>query len=278
MHRRTFLASLGAAALAGACAPQRVRAATRGERAVGIQLYTLRREMARDVEATLARVAEIGYREVEFAGYFDLAPAAVRAALARHGLTAPASHVPYDRIARDWPAALEEAAAVGHTHVVIPWLQSRDLRTADDWKRVAEALNGAGVTARAAGLTLGYHNHDFEFRPVEGRLPFDLLLEATDPASVVFELDLYWMVRAGHDPLAYFARHPTRFRLVHVKDSTGAPEHRMVDVGAGTIDFARLLPAAAAAGVAHFLVEHDDPADPFASARASFAHLQRLTF
>lgn len=266
-----------AAGLAPLAPLARLDAAPRA-RDLGIQLYTLRRGMTRDVERTLARVAEIGYREVEFAGYFDHSPAAVRAMLARHGLRAPASHVPYDRIGRDWEAALDEAVAVGHEWVVVPWLDAKRLPTVDDWKRVAERLSAAGAAARAAGLRLGYHNHDFELRPVEGRLPLDVLLAETDAESVDFELDIYWMVRAGRDPLEYYARHPRRFRLAHVKDSAGAPEHRMTDVGSGTIDFARILPAAARAGTTHFFVEHDDPADPMASARASFAQLRRIDF
>lgn len=277
MDRRAFITAAGGVVAAGLAPLARGAAAPR-ERDVGIQLYTVRREMARDVERTLARLAEMGYGEVEFAGYFDHAPAAVRAMLARHGLRSPASHVPYDRIERDWPAALEEAAAVGHEWVVIPWLDAKRFVTVDDWKRLAGRLSAAGVAARKAGLRLGYHNHAFEFRPVEGRVPFDVLLAETDPGAVSFELDLYWMVHAGHDPLAYYARHPGRFRLAHVKDSAGAPEHRMVDVGSGTIDFARILPAAARAGTMHFFVEHDDPADPFASARASLAQLRRLDF
>ncbi|HEX5580818.1 MAG TPA: sugar phosphate isomerase/epimerase [Gemmatimonadaceae bacterium] len=287
MDRRAFITAAGGVVAAGLAPLARVSAAShelrepRRRDVIGLQLYTVRREMAQDVERTLQRVAEMGYREVEFAGYFDHSPAEVRAMLARHGLRSPASHVPYERIERDWAAALDEAAAVGHEWVVVPWLDAKRLTTVDDWRRVAERLGAAGVAARAAGLRLGYHNHDFEFRPVEGaegRVPLDLLLADTDPESVDFELDLYWMVRAGHDPLAWYARHPGRFRLAHVKDSAGAPEHRMVDVGRGTIDFVRILPAAARAGTTHFFVEHDDPADPLASARASIAYLARLDF
>jgi len=295
LDRRRFLVAAGATLLAACSRPagstpadsvapadtlaradSAARSAGAGSRPVGLQLYTVREEMRRDFAGTLERVAAIGYREVEFAGYFDHAPAEVRALLQRHGLQAPASHVPWERTGDGWPAALAEANAVGHRFVVIPWLPEDARRTLDDWRRVAERLNRAGAAARDAGLALGYHNHEFEFTPIGGQVPYDVLLAETDPALVAFELDLYWTVRAGHDPLAYFTRHPNRFKLVHVKDSAGAPEHRMVDVGAGTIDFARILPAAARAGVVHYFVEHDQPADAMASVRASYAALSRL--
>ena len=243
---------------------------------VGLQLYTVRAALQRDFVGTMEQVAAIGYREVEFAGYYDRSPEEVRALLGRLNLQAPASHVPWDRTADGWPAALAEAKAVGHQFVIVPWLPESVRGTLEGWRGVARRLNAAGAAARDAGLSLGYHNHDFEFRPVEGQIPYDLLLAETDPALVTFELDLYWTVRAGHDPVAYFTRHPNRYRLVHVKDSAGPPDHRMTDVGAGSIPFDRILPAAAAAGVRHFIVEHDQPADPIASVRASYQAMTRL--
>ena len=298
VDRRGFLAAAGllfaaacarpAADAAGADSPRAdslaadsPAAATSGAAAstrhpVGLQLYTVREAMRRDLAGTLQAVAAIGYREVEFAGYFDHPAADVRALLDRHGLRAPAAHVPWERTGDDWPAALAEAKAVGHEWVVVPWLPEDARRTLDDWRRTAERLNRAAATARDAGLRLGYHNHDFEFATTGGQLPYDVLLAETDPALVSFELDLYWIVRAGQDPLAYLSRHANRFRLVHVKDSAGPPDHRMTEVGAGVIDFARILPAAERAGVTHFFVEHDQPADPMASVRASYAALARL--
>ena len=113
---------------------------------------------------------------------------------------------------------------------------------------------------------------------MENRLPYDVLLEATDPAHVLFELDLYWITKGGQDPLAYFARWPGRFPLVHVKDSAGPPEHRMADVGSGTIEWARIFAHRKQAGIEHFFVERDDPPDPFASIAASHAYLSDLQF
>ena len=282
-QRRTFLLTLGAAAahLASgsrwsAFASEMRAPAVRIDR-VGIQLYTLRSLMARDLEGTLARVAEIGYREVEFAGYFDRPAAALRALLDRNGLTSPSVHVPAAQASGDaWRRVLDDAAELGHRWVTIPWLPEDDRGSLDAWRRVASRFNEAARAAAAAGLRFAYHNHDFEFREIEGVVPFDILLRETDPSLVDFQIDLYWMVRAARDPLAYLAAHPDRFPMLHVKDSAGPPEHRMLDVGQGTIDFPRLLGEFAAAGASHFFVEHDRPQDPLASAKTSYAHLRSL--
>ena len=246
-------------------------------RRFGVQLYTVRTAAARDLSGTLARIAEIGYRDVEFAGYHGKSPAEIRELLTRYSLGAPSSHIPIATLRGDWKKALDEAKSIGHEYVTIPWLGEEDRGTLDSWKRVAAEFTRAGTEARAAGLGFAYHNHDFEFRRIGEVVPFDVLVAETDPAVVSFEMDMYWLVKAGHDPAAYFTRFPNRFTMVHAKDSAGPPEHRMVDVGAGTIDFATLLPRGIAAGVKHVFVEHDQPADPMASITASYQHLARLS-
>ncbi len=255
----------------------RVRSSDRLDR-IGLQLYTLRRELARDFTGTLAAVAAIGYQEVEFAGYFGRKPAEVKAAVEQAGLRAPAAHVPISSLRRDWNGALEQARIVGHEYLVVAWIPVEERRTLDGYRRIAGLFNRAGAEARGAGITFAYHNHDFELAPIDGRLPLDVLLQETDPKDVAFEMDLYWITKGGGDPLAYFARHPGRFPLVHVKDSRGAPRHIMADVGSGIINFRRVFAQRARAGFRHFLVEHDEPADPFASIRASLDYLKRLEF
>lgn len=277
--RRTFLHQLGSAALAAGLPDVSLAATRRGARIerIGLQLYTVRREMAKDVEGTLATVAAAGYKEVEFAGYFGKSPAEVRAILDRHGLAAPSVHV--GSLAPDqWRQALDAAHVIGHHLVVIPWIPVEQRTGVDGYKRVAANFNRAAEEARAAGLQFAYHNHDFEFAPVAGQLPYDVLLAESDPKLVEMEMDLYWIVKGGQDPLAYFARWPGRFVAVHVKDSAGAPDHRMMDVGAGTIDFKKIFAHRAQAGIEHYFVEHDEPADAFASIRASCAYLKQLEF
>lgn len=269
MTRRTFLATAAALAFA----PQlHARSLT----AIGVQLYTVRRLLSADWEGTLAQLAAIGYREVEFAGTFGQSPEAIRRVLDRHDLTAPAGHVDKADLLGASSAALDTAAALGHRWLVVAWIAAQERRTLDDWRKIAEQLNRAAERCRSAGLRFAYHNHDFEFAPLAGQLPYDLLLEATDPALVELEIDLYWVRRAGQDPASYLRRTRDRVRLVHVKDSAGPPEHRMVDVGSGTIPWKTVLDVAKEAGVRHYFVEHDQPADPLASCRASYAYLSRL--
>lgn len=247
---------------------------------IGLQLYTVRAAMAKDFDGTLARVAAIGYREVEFAGYFDHSPADVRAALDRHGLSAPSAHIgTAAALTRDWARTREAAKVAGHKYLVVAGLAEGERRTLDDYRRVADLFNTAGDSARRMGMRLAYHNHDFEFAPMARKLPYDILLERTDPALVAMEMDLFWVTRAGQNPLAWFERYPGRFEMVHVKDMDGSPERQMVDVGRGTIDFSRIFANRARAGIRHYFAEHDDPQPPaLASAKASCDSLARLKF
>lgn len=240
----------------------------------GLQLYTVRRLMESDFDGTLATVARIGYKEVEFAGYFGRPPAQVAASLSRIGLISPSTHIPYANLGETWAESVADALTIGHQYVTIPWLPAES--TLDGWYRIADRFNEAARIAREQGLGFAYHNHDFEFKPVEGRIPFDVLLERTDPSLVAFEMDIYWLFRAGHDPLEYLAEYPGRFPLFHVKDSSGAPEHGMVDVGAGVIDFGTILSRAIESGARHFFVEHDSPREPMRSIRNSYAALAAL--
>ncbi|HYJ80167.1 MAG TPA: sugar phosphate isomerase/epimerase [Longimicrobiaceae bacterium] len=275
MHRRAFLSALAGAA-AGAAALRRAAAAVAREgRPIGVQLYTVRELLARDFEGTLARVAEIGYREVEFAGYFSRSPAQVRRALGGAGLDAPGAHVDLDAIGEGWERTLAAAAEMGHRYLIVPWIPEVQ-RTPAGYRRLAERFNRAGEQARRAGIRFGFHNHDYDFAPVGGEVPYDVLLAETDPELVVQELDLFWIAAGGGDPLEYFARFPGRFHLVHLKDMDATPQRRMTDVGQGAIDFARILAHARQAGIRHYFVEHDSPASPLASIRASYEFVRRL--
>jgi sugar phosphate isomerase/epimerase len=280
IERRDFIRTLSAAAVGQALptlAPGPKSLVPRRIEHIGLQLYTVRDEMKKDVEGTLAQVAASGYTEVEFAGYFGKSPADIRAMLDRHGLTAPSAHIASG--APDaWRDALDAAHVVGHRYVVVPWIPVEKRTGVDGFKKIAADFNKAAEQARAAGLQFAYHNHDFEFVPTSGQLPYDILLADTDPKLVQMEMDLYWIIKGGQDPLKYFARWPGRFPLVHVKDSMGPPDQKMADVGAGKIDWKRIFSREDQAGIKHFFVEHDQPADPFASIRASCEYLKRLEF
>lgn len=277
MNRRNFLmaaaAGFGAAALGGLPA---LAGGGRGLDRIGLQLYTLRSLMEKDVAKTLAFVAELGYREVEFAGYFDHTPAEIKAMLASEGLTAPSTHVSMTHLNEHIDAVIETALTVGHRYVVMPWLEPEERGGADVYRIYAEQLNRAGEACRKAGLTLAYHNHAFEFEAVDGIEPYDILMGETDPRLLKIQLDLYWTTKAGRDPLDYFARYPGRFVSCHVKDMRADGE--MTEVGGGTIDFARIFAASEKAGIRHYFVEHDEPADAAASVRASIEYLKKLRF
>ena len=278
--RRTFLkttmwagvaASLPAS-LVGACNASDAAPSNPTLDPIGLQLYTVRDRMAVDVSGTLAAVAEIGYREVEFAGYFDHSPADVRAWLDATGLTAPSAHVPFEVVdgweGGDW---LEVATVLGHQYLVVPWIPPDRRQSLDDYRRLANTFNQLGAAANDAGIQFAYHNHDFEFGSLDGGVPFDVLLEETDPDLVRFQMDVFWTVNGGADPLRYFARYPGRFPSVHLKDRTVDGE--MVDVGQGVIDFPAVMAVSHEAGIEHYFVEHDQPADSLASVRRSYDYL-----
>lgn len=144
----------------------------------------------------------------------------------------------------------------------------------DDYREVAEQFNEMGEACRDAGLQFGYHNHDFEFETMEGTTPMDIILEETDPELVVIEMDIYWWIDGGADPLAYIERYPGRFPLCHVKDRTADGE--MVDVGDGAIDFAAIFERSDEAGLEHYFVEHDEPEDPMETVQRSYEYLREL--
>ncbi len=160
--------------------------------------------------------------------------------------------------------------------IVCPSVDASGLRTIDDWKRVCETFNAIGAQTKAAGLSFAYHNHDFEFTRVDGKVPYDVILAQTDADLVKMEMDLYWMTKAARDPVQYFQHYPGRFPLLHLKDM--ARDGTITDVGTGVVDFKRILGHANLAGVAHCFVEHDHPAHPLQSIEASLRYLQQLDF
>jgi sugar phosphate isomerase/epimerase len=276
--RRSFLALVGGSVLSAAFA-ERADAGQdmRQIKKLGVQLYTIRDAIARDLNGSLARVAAIGYREVELAGYHSHTVAEFRAALDRHGLVAPSTHIAMERVRDELPKVLEEAHLLGHEFVVCPNIPD-EKSGLDGYRRTADVLNHAGEIARRSGIRIGYHNHGTELAAIDGVRPYDVMLERTDPALVVMEMDIFWLVSGGGDPLTYFRKYGDRFRMVHVKDMDGTPARRMVDVGKGVIDWKTIFAQPGAAGIEHYFVEHDQPTDPFASIAASYQYLAKLEF
>jgi sugar phosphate isomerase/epimerase len=293
MNRRTFIGSSIAAAVAASRPAW--SAETHHIDRVGLQLYTVRDLMKKDFDGTIAKVAQIGYKEVEFAGYYGRLPQDVRAILEKDGLTSPSTHVSYDIVEKNWSETLEAAHTIGHTFVVCPSIDGKQRKTADGWKRAADLFNRAGESAQKAGIQFAYHNHAFEFEPLEAlgnKMPYDFLLAETDPKLVKMEMDLCWITVGGQDPVKYFDRYPGRFPLVHVKDwstkgpgggdyggATGGskkPGH-MTDVGQGEIDWKRIFAQSDKAGIQHYIVENDEPKSAFDDIKISYDYLAKLT-
>ena len=242
---------------------------------LGVQLYTLRQEMADDPDRTLAAVAGFGYKEVELAGLYGMSSRDMRSKLDAVGLRAASSHHGIDVVRDDWTRTLEEAQELGQSLIVVPSLPEGE-RTPTGLARIADDFNRAGEAARAAGLRFGYHNHDWELRPLaDGSLPMDLLLDLTDEEYVDWQMDVFWTVHGTENPnspFTYLENRAGRVTSLHLKDRTAAGE--MVDVGDGVIDYLRFIPQAEARGIVlHAFVEHDFPGDALTSIRRSYRHL-----
>ena len=243
---------------------------------IGLQLYTVRDLMQKDVQGTLRQVAGVGYREVEFAGLFDKKATTVAKWLKENQLTSPSSHIPIDRLRNNIQGVVDECRTLGNSIIVCPYLDEKERgKTANDWGKLAAEFNKFGDQVKRAGMQFAYHNHDFEFAKLpSGEMGYDILCKECDPKNVKLELDLYWITKGGQDPLAYFAKYPGRFPCVHVKDMTGSGQ--ITNVGEGRIDWTRIFAKRREAGIEHFFVERDNPTNPIADIKVSYDYLAKL--
>ena len=289
MTRRTFLHQAGAFA-SGALATSHSQRAPRYK--LGLQLFTVRAAMARNVDETLTRIAGMGYEEVETygfdpqgIGYYGLPAKTFAQRLRDRNLTTPSGHYDLNRfmssgiadLERYVDRCLEGAHALGQAYITWPLLDP-DSRTIEKFKVAAERLNLVGARTKKAGLQLAYHNHDFEFVEQNGQIGYDIILEQTDPALVKLQMDLYWIARGSKFPPHYwFKRAPGRFVMWHVKDM-----HRTsrdyTELGNGTIDFTKIWPDAQLAGLKHFFVEQGGnfTHDPLRSVADSAEYVKRV--
>ncbi|MCX4641813.1 MULTISPECIES: sugar phosphate isomerase/epimerase [unclassified Streptomyces] len=277
--RRAFLGtSLGLAAAVGTTLPasagQRRRIPRGG---IGMHLYTMRDVLAKDFAGTVAQLAEIGYATVGVSGRHGYGAADIRRMLDTVGLRAVLEHVAYQTLTGSGlPQALEDLHTLGAKWPVVPSLPG-SMHSRAGYREAANQFNRIGAASREAGLgPVLFHNHDGDHDVMDGENLYDILVRETDPHLVAFELDVYWASKGGADPAAYFVRHPRRFPALHVKDM--APDGGFADVGSGTLDFAAMFDDAQAGGVKQWLVEHDIPKDPFATARNSYEYLAALRY
>lgn len=245
---------------------------------LGLQLYTVRDLMKKSVPKTLALVAKAGYREVEFAGYFNTPVIDLRKMLDDNGLISPSSHI---RMADTGPMLgklIDEAKILGQKYLTVAWIDAPD-RTPEGYRRIADRFNEAGLRARGDDKQLAYHNNAYEFTPFRGGYTgYDILIRECDPLNVAMEADIFWMRQARQDALAWFAKYPGRFHLLHLKDMGPAPGNQMRSVGKGGIDWRKVLSGSKAAGTQHFIVENEETKQPLTSIADSYRYLKALRF
>ncbi|MGN6179988.1 MAG: sugar phosphate isomerase/epimerase family protein [Mucilaginibacter sp.] len=265
-NRRTFIQQAG---LLSAGLIMKPTFTPRFHKDVGLQLYTVREQIAKDVPGVLAKVAAAGYTNVEPNGYtrkdkfWGMDAKAFKVILDANNLTTTSGLYGVDiggeKDFDDLKHFTEVANILGEKYVVIPWIFEEYRKTADDYKVLADKMNKAGEVTKAAGVHLGYHNHNFEFTDMGGgQLGYDLILSNTDPKLVKMEMDIYWIVRGGADPVSLFHKYPGRFSLFHVKDMDKANRLINTEVGSGTIDFKSIFANARLAGLDYAFVEQEN--------------------
>jgi sugar phosphate isomerase/epimerase len=276
--RREFLkASFATLAVSALCPP----AWGVTETAVGLQLYSVRKQCAQNLAAVLGRVREIGYQEIEtFSGLHSRPVAELKRIVADSGLRLPSGHFDYEK----FETSFDYAHTLGLSFMVCPYLPHNT--SLDDFKRAAEKFNQWGEKVRHAGMRFSYHNHNFEFRKFGNTTGFETLIANTDPKLVFFEIDCYWVAEGGYDPVQLIKSMPGRVRLLHLKDRqpgtaisqtlNPAAEH-FTEIGTGTLDFKAIVAAARQSGVEHYFVEQDVISKPvYQSLTTSFQNAKRL--
>jgi sugar phosphate isomerase/epimerase len=243
---------------------------------IALQLYSVRDLTARDMVGTLGRIAEQGYRAVEFAGFGGVPVARLRAALDDLNLRAVGAHIGLDDVRTNSGRVLADLQALGTGYAVVASAGEASRQNVAQVRQVAEILNRNGEMCREAGLRFAYHNHAYEFAPLGDTTMFDLLLGETDPELVAFELDVYWAHYAGVDETELLRRLAGRVPLVHVKDMAAGEQREPAPVGEGIFHWREVLEACSAAGVEWYIVEQDNPSDPLAEVERSLRYLEKL--
>jgi sugar phosphate isomerase/epimerase len=278
--RRTFIKTASAATLAMSL-PLSILASP-GSKLIGIQLYTIRDEVRKDFSGTLKKIAEAGYNSVEAAGYsgrkfYGYTPEDYKKICEDLGLLPTSSHTSFDMESAG--QVIEDTLAGGMSWVVIPSIPREKRENPDSYRKLADELNRLGEKCKENGLGFAYHNHAFEFENMEGETPYDILLRNTEPENVTMELDMYWMVYGGRQPMDYFNEFPGRFKLWHVKDMDADPGRESTEIGSGIIDWPELFAAKEKAGMEMFYVEQESfKTDPFESIKKSCDYLKTLEY
>ncbi len=271
--RRDFLKETSLIAASLALAPAISNAFVRPKKAIGMQLYTLKDVIGKDITGTIEKVANAGFKEVETYNFnpknnfWGLKPVAFKNLLDANGLTSPSGHFGFDDYLTsgnldELKPYIEASNVLGSKYLVAPWLGEHLRKTADGYKRVTEKLNIAGEYCAKFNLSVGYHNHGFEFKKFGDTTGFDIMLTESDPNLVNFELDIYWAVFAGRNPLELFKKYPKRFKMWHIKDMSKTNRDHNTEIGNGIIDFKSIFKQATLAGTEHFYLEQETNYQP----------------
>jgi sugar phosphate isomerase/epimerase len=287
INRRSFLEQAGLLSAGVMIAPGLLNA--KPIKKVGLQLYSLREQLPADVNGVIAKVAAAGYKEVETfsytkqKGFWGLDAKAFNSLLKNNGLTTCGGHYEMNTFFRtgstdDLETYIEAANITGQTYVVVPSINSSLIKTVDDFKATADKLNKAAEVCKRSGLKLGYHNHNFEWKPVDGTTFYDTVLNNTDPKLVSMEMDIYWVVRSGKDPVELIGKHPGRFAMFHIKDMDKTTPNLNTEIGKGSIDYKSIVKKATLAGTTHFIMEQENyiNIDPYVSIAESCNYMKGL--
>ena len=244
---------------------------------VALELYTLREQTKEDFPGALRAVAEAGYKAVEVAGYGKHTPQELRSLLDELGIEAISAHVPYQRFEQEFDKVIEELHTLGCEYAVVPYTSEELRNSPEAVKRLAETFNRWGERCATEGLRFGYHNHAFEFEPLGEETMYDLLAAQTDPAFVDLQIDVYWVMYAGLDPIELIRRHSGRVPTLHAKEMSNKPDRSDTTVGDGITPWPQLIAAANASGTQWLIVEQeDDPANTYRDIKRSFENLRNL--
>jgi sugar phosphate isomerase/epimerase len=287
MQRRNFVKSLLLGAAGIGAAPSLLAAPPK--KALGVQLWNIREYLKKDLTGSLAKLAQLGYNQLEIFGYdgtyWGRTPKEFSKICNDLGLTIISAHYETGRIDKakgtlwyGWDKAVDDAALMNIQYMVCAWLFKEERTSLDLYKELADKLNKAGEACRQAKIQFAYHSHNFEFPPIDGTVPYDLILQSTDKELVKMEADLFWITKAGVDPVAYFQKHPGRFPLWHVKDMEKGSE-QFAEVGHGIINFDRIFAARQIAGLKYFFVEQDQTSrEPFESLAMSRDYILKKNY
>ena len=281
MKRREFVQTASFAAVGMLSLPSFL-AAGKGKKSIGLQLYTLRDTIGKDPKGVLEKVASFGYKELETFGYadgkiFGLDFTEFCKFTKGLGMDVVSGHYGLDKLKGDtWQKAVEDAKKNGQKYMVCPYINEPDRKSIDDYKSICATLNAAGDVCNKNGIRFGYHNHAFEFQSLDGQIPYDLMLKELDHKNCGMEMDIFWVVNAGQNPIEYFKKHPGRFEQWHVKDMDKSDRNKNADIGSGSIDYKPIFAQAKLSGMKHWYVEQETyPGQPIDSAAASAEFLKK---